>query len=207
MMVTVLLVLMMLPRASRAHSGGTPRLTAAPAGPYFVYAWTDPEPWRVGEAHISLAVTQPASQAADQAAGQIETPVTDVDIAVTLTPLDGAQPPIQVQAAPQSLLNDFYFEAITQLPAPGRWHVAIDVNGAAGHGSTEFELDALPPRTLNWPLLAGAGVALVVLVALMGIWSRRQTATAKHPARQPGRRPDRPRRSPTTQGKELSKQP
>jgi hypothetical protein len=195
------------PQVSRAHSGGTPRLTAAPTGPYFVYAWTDPEPWRVGEVHLSLAVTQPAGQADNQAAGQVETPVTDVGIAVTLTPLDGAQPPIQVQAAPQTLLNDFYFEAIAELPAPGRWHIAIDVNGAAGHGSTEFELEALPPRTLNWPLLAGAGVALVVLVALMGLWSRQQTATAKRPARQPGRLPNRSPRNRAVQGEELSKQP
>src|SRR5215203_6879478 len=67
-----------------AHGGGTPRLTAVPTGPYRLYAWSEPEPWRVGQVHLSLAVTKPNP---DTTSNQVEMPVTDVDITVTYTPM------------------------------------------------------------------------------------------------------------------------
>src|SRR3954465_2530617 len=68
-----------------AHGGGTPRLTSAPVGPYRLYAFTDPEPWRVGQTHVSLAVTKPTP---DDNNNQLETPVTDVAITVTYVPMN-----------------------------------------------------------------------------------------------------------------------
>ena len=42
-----------------AHGGGTSQLSNAEAGPYRVFAWTTPEPWRAGEVHVTVAVTLP----------------------------------------------------------------------------------------------------------------------------------------------------
>lgn len=176
-----LLVLLAFPLAALAHGGGTPRLTNAPAGPYRLYAWSDPEPWRAGEVHLSLAVTQPDPNNSNQTGAQVETPVTDAEIAVILTPAGGD--PIRLAAKPQPFLNDFYFEADTILPSAGQWEVAIVIDGPAGQGRNSFQIEALPPRTLNLPLL-GAGIGVLLLVAaLAGLWSRSQGATPNPPRR------------------------
>lgn len=198
-----LLLLLLSPAPTRGHGGGTPRLTAAGAGPYRVYAWTEPEPWRVGEVHLSVAVTLPADQAQGdgaQTGAQVETPVTDADITVTFAPAPSQATPgetIRVQAVRQTLLNDYYFEADTSLPSPGLWQVNIEVDGAAGSGSAGFEIEALEARTVNWTLVAAAGAVLLVLVILMGLWSRRQSTP--DPRQRPVRRtpPTRPARRPT----------
>lgn len=174
-----------------AHGGGTPRLTSAPAGPYRVYAWSQPEPWRAGEAHLSIAVTLPAEAGAQADGAQVETPVTDVDIQVTFTPQAGTAAPIVVQAQPQNLLGNYYFEADTDLPNGGDWQIAIAVQGEAGSGSTEFAIEALPARRLNWGLVLAAGGVLAVLLALIGIWSRKQqpAPATQRPARRTANRP------------------
>jgi hypothetical protein len=168
----------LLPAAAWAHGGGTPRLTASPAGPYRVYAWSEPEPWRAGEVHLSLAVTLPGDGT--------ETPVTDAQLAVTFTPAADPQGQFVVQATRQSALNDYYYEADTELPAAGDWQITIAVNGPAGSGSTGFDISAAPPRTLNWTLVIGGAGILMILVTLMGLWARRRPANPA-PAR-PGQR-------------------
>lgn len=161
-----------------AHGGGAPRLTNAPAGPYRVYAWSDPEPWRVGEVHLSLAVTQPASDAEAAPGAMLEVPVSDAEITVTLTPVAGGAP-IRLIAAPQAMFGDFYFEADTILPADGLWDVTVEINGPQGSGSSSFQIEALPPPTLNWTLV-GAGIGtLVLMAALAGVMSRRGASNAE----------------------------
>lgn len=175
-----------------AHGGGTPRLTSAPAGPYRVYAWTEPEPWRAGEVHLSVAVTLPADAAAQADGAQVEEPVTDVAIQVTFTPEDGSSPPIVMQATRQAVLGDYYFEADTILPAEGLWRMEIAVEGEAGGGTTGFSLQALPPRTINWSLVGAAGAVLLVIIALIGLWSRKQPAPpSQRPIRRAAGRPAR----------------
>lgn len=159
-----------------AHGGGTPRLTNVPVGPYNLYAWSDPEPWRVGEVHLSLAVTRINP---DSSSSQVEIPVTDVEITVTYTPMndnavDTAHEPIVVKAVRQAFLSDFYYEADPNLTRTGDWLITVDVAGPEGSGSTDFPMETLPERALNWTLVgAGAGVLLVGL-ALVAIWSRSQ---------------------------------
>jgi hypothetical protein len=182
-----------------AHGGGTPRLTNVPIGPYHLYAWSEPDPWRVGDVHLSLAVTMPNP---DSSSSQVEIPVTDVEITVTFTPVgntvshdadnDASQDdttdtsaPIVVMAQRQAYLGDFYFEADPTLPLEGEWQINVAVTGPEGSGSTEFMMEALPARTINWTLVGGAGAVLVVLILLIAIWSR-----AQQPA-QPARRPHR----------------
>jgi hypothetical protein len=159
-----------------AHSGGTPRLTAAPVGPYRLYAWSDPEPWRVGEVHLSLVVAQPADNAAT--GGQVETPVADADVTVVLTPVAAPGQPITVRATPQEQLGTLYYEVDAALPTAGSWQVDIAVSGPNGGGDAGFTIEVLPAQRLNWWLVGGAGVTLLIAVALMGVWSRQRPAAA-----------------------------
>jgi hypothetical protein len=161
-----------------AHGGGTPQLTNVAAGPYRLYAWSTPEPWRVGEVHLSIAVTQAAS--GDQAAtGQIEVPVTDVAIEVTFTQVGANRATAVVSAAPQALINEFYYEADTNLPTGGRWEVTVHVAGTEGSGSATFEVDVLPASTVNWGLIGGAAIILLAILALALVWSRQPSVAAQ----------------------------
>jgi hypothetical protein len=178
--------LLLWPALAFAHGGGTPRLTNEPAGPFRVYAWTEPEPWRAGEVHLSLAVTVPNENASNQPGAQVEVPVTDADIRVTYRPVEGE--PIVVEATRQTTLGNFYFEADTVLPAPGLWQIEIAIDGQQGTGSTQFQLEALPPRTINWTLVASAGGVLLILIALIGVWSRIQQPTPAAHKPRPGAR-------------------
>jgi hypothetical protein len=184
-----------------AHGGGTPRLTAAPVGPYRLYAWSDPEPWRVGQVHLSLAVTQPNP---DSNSNQVEIPVTDVDITVTFTPLidngannEGAAPaPVVFKAVNQEFLGAIYYEADPVLSYEGDWQINVAVTGEEGSGDVDFPMETLAERTLNWTLIVGAGGLLIVILALIAVWSRSQKPE------QPVRRPHRGvRRVPTRSAK------
>jgi hypothetical protein len=182
---TSLLLGLSLPTTTYAHGGGTPRLTSAPAGPYRVYAWSEPEPWRVGEAHLSIAVTKPNP---DGSSTQVELPVTDAEIEVTFTPIHDSTSPIVVQGTHQSLLDNIYYEADTILPSEGIWRVTIDVIGPEGSGAVDFSLEALPPRTINWTLVGAAGGVLVILFIVMGLWARAQQSTTPQTRRTGARR-------------------
>lgn len=202
-----LLLGLLWPALALAHGGGTPRLTNEPAGPLRVYAWTQPDPWRAGEVHLTLAVTVPDEEASNQPGAQVEAPVTEADVRVTYTPLDvevedgGAVEPFVLEAEPQATLGNFYFEADTMLPAAGLWQIAIDIDSAEGTGSTQFQIEALPPRTINWTLVASAGGVLLVLIALIGVWSRAQQPTPAAQKSRPGAR-RRPQAGPSARARQ-----
>jgi len=89
--------------------------------------------------------------------------------------VDAPDAAITVQAAPQELLGNLYYEADVALPAAGEWRVAIDVSGADGNGSVAFVTEALPARSFNMLLvLGGVGVAALALAALVGVRRGRQ---------------------------------
>ena len=95
--------------------------------------------------------------------------------------VDTTQAPIVVKAVRQEFLSDFYYEADPTLSRAGDWQIQVAVNGPEGSGSTEFAMETFPERTLNWTLIAGAGVLLVVIIVLIALWSRsQQPAQAVH---------------------------
>lgn len=51
------------PTVVMAHGNGAPRLVNVVAGPYRLWVWSLPDPMRMGEAHLSVAVEEavPAS--------------------------------------------------------------------------------------------------------------------------------------------------
>jgi hypothetical protein len=177
----ILLLSSLWPAVMLAHGGGTPQLTRAEAGPYSVYAWTVPEPLRAEEVHVSIAVTVPAANAAGQA---LEIPVTDAEVEVSFAPVGRPEQAITVQASPQSDLGNLYYEADAVLPTDGEWQVTVGVTGPSGSGSARFSVQVLPVVGMNWSLVIGGGVLLLIIVGLMGMWTRLQ-ANKKLPHGQP----------------------
>ena len=188
LMLGLLLPLALPAQTAQAHGGGTPRLTNQAVGPYRLYAWTEPEPLRVGEAHVTIAVTQPAG--ADAQPGQIETPVSGARVLVTFTPLDGSGPAIEAFAVTQQALGDVYYETDTVLPSEGGWRIAIAVEGPDGGGQRDFAVAVLEARQLNWTLIGIGGILLLAALGLIAARASKQTPQTTRPHR--SRRAARP---------------
>ena len=159
------LILTISPTSVQAHGGGVPKLTNAEAGPYQVSAWTQPDPIRVGELHITVAVSEPPEpDAADRETGDL---VLDATVRVGVDPVDQAGETLVVSATRDNAVNKLFYEADVELPAEGQWQVDIWVEGPAGAGNTGFAVEALPPSGINtllglgWPLWAGLGLVII----------------------------------------------
>jgi hypothetical protein len=137
-----------------AHGGGVPQLVQTASGPYHLYAWTNPNPARAGVVHVTVALTQPATQQ----------PVLDANVQIVATPSEGSQP-VLVQATHENAVIKTYYEADLDLPAAGTWQFTVSHSDAAGSGSASFDLDVLP-ATRNWrPIAIGAVLAVIALGA------------------------------------------
>jgi hypothetical protein len=160
-----------------AHGGGTPRLTGEVAGPYRVFVWTQPEPLRIGEVHFSIAVVKAEVENAQTAAG-LDEPVTNATVRVHLQPVMQKGALFTAVALLQEQLGSYYYEADATLPTEGEWRFTIEVSGNMGSGSTAFVGEVFAARTINWTLLLAAGVLLLFLLGLIGLWNRIQTKEA-----------------------------
>jgi hypothetical protein len=167
--VVAICLVLAFPSIVYAHSSGPPQLADAVAGPYRVFVWMQPEPLRVGDVHVSVLVTQNGT--GDKATPQ---PVPDAQIILRLEPIDQPVQAITVVASPQPFLSNIYYEADVQLRSSGQWRTTIEVAGVAGKGKVAFGSTVLAARTLNWWLIGSASVLLILLLGLIGIWSRMQ---------------------------------
>jgi hypothetical protein len=168
-----LLAVVLFPVRASAHTGGTLVLSDQPAGPYRLFAWVQPEPLQVGDMHLAvMAVKAPADEAQPSVLDQ---PVTDVQITARFEPASQPDQAITAPLPAQTGLGGFFYEADVVLPSVDLWRVTIDVTGPAGVGSATFERQVVAGRQVNWLVIGGAGLALVVLIGLMGMWNRLQT--------------------------------
>jgi hypothetical protein len=166
----VLAVLVWPAQVAEAHGGGVPRLTNAVAGPYWVSVWTQPDPLRVGQAHITVAVSQPApSVAGRQEAGP---PLLGADVQVQFRPLDHAGETLQVRATHEGATNKLFYEADLDLPETGRWEVLVIVKGDAGSGAAGFEAEVSAARPTNWLWIGGLGLGAL---AVLWMFQKRQS--------------------------------
>lgn len=146
-----------------AHGGGDARLTNVEAGPYWVSVWTQPDPLRVGGAHVTVSVAEPgASETGHREAGP---PVLNGTVEVRFEPLDRAGEPLASLATHEGAEIKLLYEADVELPETGRWQVVIAVEGPQGAGSTRFEVQVEPAAAVNWTWVGG-GLGLVALVAV-----------------------------------------
>jgi hypothetical protein len=158
------LILLFAPRPIQAHGGGTPRLINAEAGPYWVSVWTDPDPIRVGEFHVTVAISEaPEPGAGTREAGDL---VLDATVLVRADPVGQGGETLAAAATRDNAVNKLFYEADLRLPAEGQWRVDIQVDGATGTGNASFDIEASSPPAFNtpfslgWPLWAGLGLVL-----------------------------------------------
>ena len=180
----------------QAHGGGVPQLTNAPAGPYRVSAWTQPDPPRAGTLHLSVAVSAPQPGAAEAEAGDV---VLDATVRVQAHRLDGAGETLTAQASRRDSANKLLYEADMELPDAGQWRVQVQVEGPAGAGVAGFDLQVLPApanplAALGWPLWAGLGLAVALGVWLVVGFTRPPTADRRPAIATPGHLADDSRR-------------
>ena len=166
------LFLFLLALPTLAHGTGTPQLLNAPAGPYLLSVWTDPDPLRADETHVVVAVGEPATQ---------EIIVSDVTVTVRLRSL--ADPPVElIETAGTDDTNRLLFAAeFNDRVTAGRWQVGVSAAGARGASDeVTFEIDIAPARGFNWLWLGvgglGAAVMLWLLASLRGGPQRRPQA-------------------------------
>lgn len=167
MLVVAALVVLSAAPLALAHGGGTPQLVDAPAGPYHVYAWTNPDPARVGTLHVTVALVDPAANQ----------PIMGADVQVRVTPLDAdsAAAPIAAQATHDKATIKTYYETDLEVPAAGPWQVAINYMTPQGGGSAGFDLAVQEKTFTNWLLIGG--VALVVVLLAWYFWPRKSKTT------------------------------
>jgi hypothetical protein len=160
----------------QAHGGGTPRLQNAGLGVYWVTAWTQPEPIRAGQVHVTLALSEPPPpESSRQEAGP---PVLNVPLELQFHSLDQPGEVVTAQATHEQAVNKFFYEADLILPQAGRWQVIVQAENPDGSmASVSFEVEALAPPLIDarW-LLAGG----IVIFFLVGWWiTRSMTPTAQ----------------------------
>jgi len=147
---------------SAAHGGGTPQLSDVPAGPFRLFVWTSPEPWRAGgEAHVTVAVTSL------DAAGQT-IPVEGATIAIELMPAGAPERAIVLAATPVAGAGAGFYEGDTSLSQAGEWDVSVKVSAAAGAGDAGFVYQVMPGSQINWLLWLGGALAVLAVVGYFG---------------------------------------
>lgn len=147
---------------SSAHGGGTPQLSDVEAGPFRLFVWTSPEPWRAGgEAHVTVAVTS-----LDDAGQTI--PVDDASVAIELAPADAPERAIVLAATPLAGAGAGFYEGDTSLAQAGEWQVSVKVTAAAGAGDAGFVYQVQPGSQINWLLWLGAALAVLAVVGYLG---------------------------------------
>jgi hypothetical protein len=118
--------------------------------------FTAPTPLRAGPVDVSVFVQDGAGEA-----------LPDAAVRITLTPAGHAEQALEGQATHEAATNKLFQAAAFELPAPGRWRIAVAVEGPRGTAecTCEVEAEALPPRWVElWPWFAWPAVPVVLFV-------------------------------------------
>lgn len=151
-----------------AHGGGVQQLTNAEAGPYRVSVWTQPDPLRVGEAHFTVAVLEAPAPGVSQNLGG--PPVLGAIVELRFEPENSVDSPLVVLATHEAAVNKLFYEADLELPAEGRWPVTVVVEGPAGSGSANFDIEVVSVDSNRPWLLGGFGVILLLVGWIVQRW-------------------------------------
>jgi heme/copper-type cytochrome/quinol oxidase subunit 2 len=148
---------------AHAHGGGYPQITNAEAGPYLVTVWTQPQPLRIGEAHFTVAVSEPVAEGLTSSL-----PVLNATVELELAPAGTAAAALKLPATHADSINKLYYETDVELTEAGTWNILVTVAGEDGAGSTEFSVDVQPANRNEWILWGSVG-----LVAIAALWGAR----------------------------------
>ena len=140
--------------SANAHGGGKPQYLNTPSGPYLLSVWTDPDPWRVDEAHVIVGVSDPATR---------EPIVTDVNVRVRLQSIADPSIVLEQIAGTDNVNRLFYAAEFNHQITEGRWRVFVSASGAMGEGEEiDFEIEVEPARGFNWLWIGIGGMGVAV---------------------------------------------
>lgn len=157
-----LLILLIWPGLARAN-GGTILLVEA-AGPYELTITASPYPLRVGVNDVNALVERLSDQSL----------VLDARVTISAEPFDQPGQPQTFSATHDTAANKLYYHANVFLPTPGRWKLAVRVDGPEGSADATFETRVEPeqaPRFLKY--LSLVGLPLVIFLFLFFVLRRR----------------------------------
>jgi hypothetical protein len=123
--------------------GGAVRLVER-QGPWQVSVFTSPTPLRAGSIDVSVLVQDAESSQ----------PITDVTIAVRLTPRDRGGSAIDALASSAAATNKLMQAALVDLPHSGRWTVQVTCTAGDDRAELHFDMEAgepLPAWLGVWP--------------------------------------------------------
>lgn len=144
-----------------AHGIGTPQVINAPAGPYLISVWTDPDPLRVGEVHVTVAVTDPAT----------ESPILDASVMVQLEWLDVPSVILTAPATRENAALKIVYVAVFAPEQAGQWQGTVVVDGTEVTSEViKFDFLVLPPASVNWGLVGGVTIGLLTLGWMARLW-------------------------------------
>ena len=153
-----------------AHGIGLAQVVNVQNGPYLISVWTDPDPLREDEAHIVIAVMDPATRA----------PLVE-DVAVTVLMEMSGNPAAAVSAAADSdnSANQLlYVVEFNDQVSAGTWQATVRIDGPLGSADeVAFPIEVTPAQGFNWLWLGMIGLGIAVALWLV-MASRRPTATA-----------------------------
>lgn len=151
-----------------AHGGGTPRLTDVAVGAYRLFVWSQPDAPRVGEMHFTVAVVEMDGDAAASDSGAtLDTPVLDAIVQLKLRAASNPEQILSGTATRDQALFPQYYETDLVVPTAGTWQAHVTVTGPKGAGDAGFEFAVLPPRQINWMMVTG-GILLLLLISIAG---------------------------------------
>lgn len=144
----------------RAHGIGKPQVLNEPAGPYLLSAWTDPDPLREDEAHVVVAVTDPQTR---------EPIVTGIEVTVSMASAANPADVVSVVAGTDDVNQLLYAAEFNDRLTTGRWTTSLSVRGQQGSGDgVNFPVEIEPARGFNWLWIGVGGLALIVVVWMVG---------------------------------------
>ena len=145
--------------------GGTLRLLER-AGDYQIAVFTSPVPLRAGPVDVSVLVQ-------DGTAGE---PVSEARVTVCITPAGPSDVTARYPATAEMATNKLLRAAHVEFPAPGRYEVAIHIDGPRGPASVHFELEvaeSLPRWRELWPWFGWPALAVLLFCIHQALVHRR----------------------------------
>lgn len=127
------------------HAGGDPVISEAPAGPYLLYVWLEPNPPAQGEQHVTVSVNLSASGTASESE-----PVLNAAVTVTAIPQPSEESDrenlqaVSAVATHAQATNKLFYEARLDLAGAGPHLITVNVEADAGSAEYEFPAEVSP---------------------------------------------------------------